>query len=97
MTKVTREMIAAAHDVTMLHKIVLGHELLTEIYQAMDAKREFVGLTDEQIKLIMDGRGEEGDDDYVKPAFDPFGISEDDLMNFARAIEAAHGITGEQK
>ena len=53
-------------------------------------------LTDEQIKLIMDGRGEEGDDDYVKPAFDPFGISEDDLMNFARAIEAAHGITGEK-
>ena len=40
MTKVTREMIAAAHDVTMRHKIVLGHELLTEIYQAMDAKRE---------------------------------------------------------
>ena len=33
-------MIAAAHDVTMRHKIVLGHELLTEIYQAMDAKRE---------------------------------------------------------
>ena len=49
MTKVTREMIAAAHDVTMRHKIVLGHELLTEIYQAMDAKREFVGLTDEEI------------------------------------------------
>ena len=46
MNKVTREMIAAAHDVTMRHKIVLGHELLTEIYQAMDAKREFVGLTD---------------------------------------------------
>ena len=39
MTKVTREMIAAAHNVTMRHKIVLGHELLTEIYQAMDAKR----------------------------------------------------------
>lgn len=49
MTKVTREMIAAAHDVTMQHKIVLGHELLTEIYQAMDAKREFVGLTDEEV------------------------------------------------
>ena len=50
MTKVTREMIAAAHDVTMQHKIVLGHELLTGIYQAMDAKREFVGLTDEEIE-----------------------------------------------
>lgn len=53
MTKVTREMIAAAHDVTMQHKIVLGHELLTEIYQAMDAKREFVGLTDEEVDYIM--------------------------------------------
>ena len=52
MTKVTREMIAAAHDVTMQHKIVLGHELLTEIYQAMDAKREFVGLTDEEVMSI---------------------------------------------
>ena len=52
-------------------------------------------LADEQIKLIMDGRGEEGDDDYVKPAFDPFGISEDDLMNFVRAIESAHGIKGD--
>jgi len=53
MTKVTREMIAAAHDVTMQHKIVLGHELLTEIYQAMDAKREFVGLMDEEVDYIM--------------------------------------------
>lgn len=52
MSKVTREMIAAAHDVTMRHKIVMGHELLTEIYQAMDAKREFVGLTDEEIQTI---------------------------------------------
>ena len=52
MTKVTREMIAAAHDVTMQHKFMLGHELLTEIYQAMDAKREFVGLTDDEIALI---------------------------------------------
>ena len=49
MTKVTREMIAAAHDITMQHKIMLGHELLAEIYQAMDAKREFVGLTDEEV------------------------------------------------
>ena len=54
MSKVTREMIAAAHDVTMRHKIVLGHELLTEIYQAMDAKRKFVGLTDEDWKQLYD-------------------------------------------
>ena len=49
-------------------------------------------LTDADIKLVMNGRGEEGDDDYIKPAFDPYGISEDDLLGFARAIEQAHGI-----
>ena len=49
-------------------------------------------LTDADIKLVMDGRGEEGDDDYIKPAFDPYGISEDDLIDFARAIEQAHDI-----
>tara|TARA_R110000868_G_scaffold96010_6_gene264125 strand:+ start:1422 stop:1931 length:510 start_codon:yes stop_codon:yes gene_type:complete len=52
-------------------------------------------LTDADIKLVMDGRGEEGDDNYIKPAFDPYGISEDDLIGFARAIEQAHGIEGE--
>ena len=52
-------------------------------------------LTDADIKLVMNGRGEEGDDDYIKPAFDPYGISEDDLLGFARAIEQAHGIKGE--
>ena len=49
-------------------------------------------LTDADIKLVMNGRGEEGDDDYIKPAFDPYGISEDDLIDFARAIEQAHDI-----
>ena len=49
-------------------------------------------LTDADIKLVMNGRGEEGDDAYIKPAFDPYGISEDDLLGFARAIEQAHGI-----
>ena len=53
-------------------------------------------LTDADIKLVMNGRGEEGDDDYIKPAFDPYGISEDDLLGFARAIEQAHGIKEEK-
>ena len=52
-------------------------------------------LTDADIKLVMDGRGEEGDDDYIKPAFDPYGISEGDLIDFARATEQARGIKGE--
>ena len=51
-------------------------------------------LTDADIKLVMNGRGEEGDDAYIKPAFDPYGISEDALLGFVRAIEQAHGIGG---
>ena len=72
MTKVTREMIAAAHDITMQHKIMLGHELLTEIYQAMDAKREFVGLTDEEIEQVCV----------------PLGAAMLSFTEVARAIEA---------
>lgn len=84
MTKVTREMIAAAHDVTMQHKIVLGHELLTEIYQAMDAKREFVGLTDEEIHDIYDAVAKQ----------EPYAMAVT-RRNIGRAIEAAHGIKGD--
>lgn len=73
MTKVTREMIAAAHDVTMQHKFMLGHELLTEIYQAMDAKREFVGLTDEELEAMAEK--------YVTNCYF-------DTLKYARAIEA---------
>ena len=47
MTKVTKEMINAAHDVTMKSKLMLGHELLEKIYLAMDSQRTWVGLTDE--------------------------------------------------
>ena len=38
MTEVTREMINAAHDITMSEKdLILGWEFLTKIYLAMDA------------------------------------------------------------
>ena len=50
MNKVTKEMIGAAHDVLMKHKIMLGHELLEQVYLAMHAKREWVGLTDAEIR-----------------------------------------------
>ena len=74
---ITRQMIAAAHDVTMRHKIVLGHELLGEIYQAMKsaspAQRK--PLTDEEIMEM-----------YNEPRSDA------EMIEFARAIEAAHGI-----
>lgn len=77
---ITREMIAAAHDVTMQHKIVLGHELLTEIYQAMDAKREFVGLTDEAVWSLYKNLW------MFHPAEEPRLAG--DILKFARAIEA---------
>ncbi len=93
MSKVTREMIAAAHDVTMRHKIVLGHELLTEIYQAMDAQREFVGLTDDDIESAMPGGiydclGDPwdcgvGDGDYMRSI-------KKDVLFVARAAIAAY-------
>ena len=85
MTKVTREMIAAAHDITMQHKIMLGHELLTEIYQAMDAKREFVGLTDEEMrdleKQFNAERVRTSDEEYLI-------IYPGDYWAWQRAIEA---------
>lgn len=56
---------------------IMGTRMFQTMYTA-DQMRKFAQpgkpLTDEEIKLVMDGRGEEGDDDYVKPAFDPFGI-----------------------
>ncbi len=40
---VSREMLNAAHRVTMDRGFVLGHELLTEIYKAMRAAGEQQG------------------------------------------------------
>lgn len=86
---ITRQMIAAAHDVTMRHKIVLGHELLGEIYQAMKS------ASPAQRKPLTDDRLEE--------MWEADTTSADDCKSLyyfkvvARAIEAAHGITGEQK
>lgn len=37
MTSVTRAMINAAHNVTMTRGVVLSHQILAEIYLAMDA------------------------------------------------------------
>ena len=49
-------------------------------------------LTDEQINLFINGRGEEGDDDYVEPTGDGFGLTDADLVRLVRRVEAAHGI-----
>ena len=50
-------------------------------------------LTDEQIDLLINGRGDEDDDDYVEPTGDGFGLTDADLVRLVRRVEAAHGIT----
>jgi hypothetical protein len=56
------------------------------------AKREWVGLTDEQANLLINGRGDKGDDDYVEPTGDGFGLTDEDLVKLIRRVEAHHGI-----
>jgi len=54
-------------------------------------------LTEEQINLLINGRGDEGDDDYVEPTGDDFGLIDADLVKLVRRVEAHYGITGEKK
>ena len=97
---ITRQMIAAAHDVTMRHKIVLGHELLGEIYQAMKsaspAQRK--PLTDEEMFKIAEIAWRHGwascrDAEYIGEE------AEDERWGMvgAEVVQdiAAHGIKGE--
>jgi hypothetical protein len=51
-----------------------------------------VPLTDEQIDLLINGRGDEDDDDYVEPTGDGFGLTDEDLVKLIRRVEAYHGI-----
>jgi hypothetical protein len=53
-----------------------------------ERKRKWVGLTDEQIDLFINGRGDEDDDDYVEPTGDGFGITDADLVKLVRRTEA---------
>ncbi len=51
-----------------------------------------VPLTDEQIDLLINGRGDEDDDDYVEPTGDGFGLTDEDLVKLIRRAEKHHGI-----
>jgi hypothetical protein len=51
-----------------------------------------VPLTDEQANLLINGRGDEGDDDYVEPTGDGFGLTDEDLVKLIRRVEEHHGI-----
>jgi hypothetical protein len=65
------------------------------LYTHPQPKRE--PLTDEEVNLFINGRGDEDDEDYVEPTGDGFGLTDEDLFKLVRRVEAAHGITGETK
>jgi len=52
------------------------------------AQRQWTGLTDEEIDLFINGRGDEDDDDYVEPTGDGFGLTDADLVDLVRRSEA---------
>jgi BMFP domain-containing protein YqiC len=70
---------------------------LQKRYAELEAKvaaqpAAWVGLTDEQANLLINGRGDEDDDDYVEPTGDGFGLTDEDLVKLIRRVEAHHGI-----
>jgi hypothetical protein len=52
------------------------------------AQRQWVGLTDDEIDLFINGRGDEDDDDYVEPTGDGYGLTDADLVKLVRRAEA---------
>jgi hypothetical protein len=66
-------------------------EAITALRQLLE-QPELVPLTDEQADLLINGRGEHGDDDYVEPTGDGFGLTDEDLVKLIRKVEAHHGI-----
>jgi hypothetical protein len=52
------------------------------------APKPWVGLTDEEIDLFINGRGDEDDENYVEPTGDGFGLTDTDLVTLVRRAEA---------
>jgi hypothetical protein len=52
------------------------------------APKPWVGLTDAEIDLFINGRGDEDDDNYVEPTGDGFGLTDADLLTLVRRAEA---------
>lgn len=77
--------------------IAMLYERLPELFDRPQRQslRDVKPLTDEQINLFINGRGDEDDDDYVEPTGDGFGLTDADLVRLVRRVEAAHGITKE--
>ena len=51
-------------------------------------ERTWVSLTDEEIDLFINGKGDEDDEDYVEPTGDGFGLTDADLVQLVRKSEA---------
>jgi hypothetical protein len=60
------------------------------LYTTPPAQRK--PLTDEQVNLFINGRGDEHDEDYVEATGDGYGLTDADLVKLVRKVEAAHGI-----
>jgi len=65
---------------------------LVYITRTTPPEQPAVPLTDKQADLLINGRGDEGDDDYVEPTGDGFGLTDEDLVKLIRRVEAHHGI-----
>ena len=61
----------------------------TKLYAAPPQRKP---LTDEQVNLFINGRGDEHDEDYVEATGDGYGLTDADLVKLVRRVEAAHGI-----
>jgi hypothetical protein len=51
------------------------------------APKPWVNLTDGEIDLFINGRGDEDDDNYVEPTGDGFGLTDADLVTLVRRAE----------
>jgi hypothetical protein len=74
----------ARHPFTYSEEIAALRQLLEQ--------PETVPLTDEQADLLINGRGDEDDDDYVEPTGDGYGLTDADLVKLIRRVEEHHGI-----
>jgi hypothetical protein len=50
--------------------------------------KQWVELTEDEIKLFINGHGDEDDDNYVEPTGDGFGVTDSDLVKLVRRAEA---------
>ena len=67
---------------------VINKEITPLYTTSPAAQRQWVGLTEDEIKLFISGHGDEDDDDYVEPTGEGFGVTDSDLVKLVRRAEA---------